>query len=263
MLKKIIYIFTIAIFCYSNTWSQDTIETNTIDYTQPKTYILSSIKVTGSKYVNKSNIIDVSGLKINQKIKIPGSEISGAINKLWQQNLFSEIEIEYDEIFNDSISLKILLKEYPRLSKFKFVGKISKSNISTLKDDLQLMRGKILTQNLIKNSINKIKKFYIDKGFFNVEVNHKIIGDSLVANSSILIFDINKNKKVKIKDIVVKGRNLIPNKNKSLLNNKDTIYALSNYRLKKSMKETKVKNKWRFLKFLNLLKRIMRKIKKI
>ena len=254
MLKKIIYIFTIAIFCYSNTWSQDTIETNTIDYTQPKTYILSSIKVTGSKYVNKSNIIDVSGLKINQKIKIPGSEISGAINKLWQQNLFSEIEIEYDEIFNDSISLKILLKEYPRLSKFKFVGKISKSNISTLKDDLQLMRGKILTQNLIKNSINKIKKFYIDKGFFNVEVNHKIIGDSLVANSSILIFDINKNKKVKIKDIVVKGRNLIPNKNKSLLNNKDTIYALSNYRLKKSMKETKVKNKWRFFKVSKFIK---------
>ena len=77
----------------------------------------------------------VSDLKINQKIKIPGSEISGAINKLWQQNLFSEIEIRCDEIFNDSISLKILLKEYPRLSKFKFVGKISKSNISTLKDN--------------------------------------------------------------------------------------------------------------------------------
>ena len=74
---------------------------------------------------------------------------------------------------------------------------LAKSNISTLKDDLQLMRGKILTQNLIKNSINKIKKFYIDKGFFNIDVKYEILEDSLTTNSSILIFDINKNKKVK------------------------------------------------------------------
>ena len=82
------------------------------------------------------------------------------------------------------------------------------------------MRGKILTQNLIKNSINKIKKFYIDKGFFNVDVKYEILEDSLSTNSSILIFDINKNKKVKIKDIIVRGRKEIVNNNKSFFNNK-------------------------------------------
>ena len=116
---------------------QNSLQYNLIDYTQPKTFILSDIKITGSKYVNKSNIIDISGLKINNNIKVPGTDISSAINKLWQQNLFSEIEIKYDKISNDSISLNIVLKEYPRLSKFKFIGKISKSDISTLKDDLQ------------------------------------------------------------------------------------------------------------------------------
>ena len=254
MLKKLFYLFTIIIFCNGNIIAQNSLQYNLIDYTQPKTFILSDIKITGSKYVNKSNIIDISGLKINYNIKVPGTDISSAINKLWQQNLFSEIEIKYDKISNDSISLNIVLKEYPRLSKFKFIGKISKSDISTLKDDLQLMRGKILTQNLIKNSLNKIEKFYIDKGFYNVKVNHEIIEDSVTANSSILIFEINKNKKVKIKDIIVKGRKLIVNNNKSFLNNKDTVYAISNYRLKKSMKETKVKNKWRFFKVSKFIK---------
>ena len=254
MLKKLFYLFTIIIFCNGNIIAQNSLQYNLIDYTQPKTFILSDIKITGSKYVNKSNIIDISGLKINNNIKVPGTDISSAINKLWQQNLFSEIEIKYDKISNDSISLNIVLKEYPRLSKFKFIGKISKSDISTLKDDLQLMRGKILTQNLIKNSLNKIEKFYIDKGFYNVKVNHEIIKDSATANSSILIFDINKNKKVKIKDIIVKGRKQIVNNNKSFLNNKDTVYAISNYRLKKSMKETKVKNKWRFFKISKFIK---------
>ncbi|MFL2574082.1 MAG: outer membrane protein assembly factor [Flavobacteriales bacterium] len=254
MIKKLFYLFTIIIFCNGNIIAQNSLQYNLIDYTQPKTFILSDIKITGSKYVNKSNIIDISGLKINSNIKVPGTDISSAINKLWQQNLFSEIEIKYDKISNDSISLNIVLKEYPRLSKFKFIGKISKSDISTLKDDLQLMRGKILTQNLIKNSLNKIEKFYIDKGFYNVMVNHEIIADSVTVNSSILIFDINKNKKVKIKDILVKGRKQIVNNNKSFLNNKDTVYAISNYRLKKSMKETKVKNKWRFFKVSKFIK---------
>ena len=254
MLKKLFYLFTIIIFCNGNIIAQNNLQYNLIDYTQPKTFILSDIKITGSKYVNKSNIIDIAGLKINNNIKVPGTDISSAINKLWQQNLFSEIEIKYDKISNDSISLNIVLKEYPRLSKFKFIGKISKSDISTLKDDLQLMRGKILTQNLIKNSLNKIEKFYIDKGFYNVKVKYEIIEDSVTANSSILIFDINKNKKVKIKDIVVKGRKQIANNNKSFLNNKDTVYAISNYRLKKSMKETKVKNKWRFFKVSKFIK---------
>ena len=124
---------------------------------------------------------------------VSSNRYSNAINKLWQQNLFSEIDIKLDKIFNDSITLDIVLKQYPRLSKFKFKGDISKSNISTLKEDLQLMRGKILTQNLIKNSVNKIEKFYVDKGFLNTDVKFSITNDTLTSNSSILIFDINKN----------------------------------------------------------------------
>ena len=253
MIKKIIFIFFIV--CFGVTIkAQDSLVKPYIDYTQPQEYVLAKVTIKGVTYVNKSNIIDLTGLKINQKITIPSSDISNAINKLWQQNLFSEINIEYDKIYNDSISLNIILKEYPRLSKFKFKGNISKSNISTLKEDLQLMRGKILTQNLIKNSVNKIQKFYIDKGFLNTDVKHYISNDSLTPNSSILIFDINKNKKVKIKDIIIYGRKEIVNNNKSFFNNKDTVYALSNKRLKKSMKETKVKNKWRFFKVSKFIK---------
>ena len=235
--------------------AQDSIvNTNPIDYTQPKDYVLADISIKGIKFLSKSTITDISALKINQIISIPGNDISIAINKLWKQNLFSDIKIEYDKIINDSIYLNIILKEYPRLSKFKFKGDISKSNITTLKEDLKLMRGKVLTQNLIKNSVNKIRKFYTDKGFFNVSVKHIVAKDSASANATILIFDINKYDKVKIKDIIIYGRKEIINTNKSFFNNKDTIYALSNKRLKKSMKETKIKNKWRFFKVSKFIK---------
>lgn len=246
---KLLLIFLVMIFSNHFINAQDSIvNTNSIDYTQPKDYILADISIKGIKFLSKSTITDISALKINQIISIPGNDISIAINKLWKQNLFSDIKIEYDKIINDSIYLNIILKEYPRLSKFKFKGDISKSNITTLKDDLKLMRGKVLTQNLIKNSVNKIRKFYTDKGYLNVSVKHIVAKDSTSANASILIFDINKYDKVKIKDIIVYGRKEIVNTNKSFFNNKDTVYAISNKRLKKSMKETKVKNKWRFFK---------------
>ena len=254
MRGKIILILFILISQITMLNAQDTIVNESIDYTQPKEYTLSGISIFGIKYLNKSTISDISGLKINQKITIPGNDISTAINKLWKQNLFSNINIELEKIISDSLYLKIILEEYPRLSKFKFTGNISKSDITNLKEDLQLMRGKILTENLIKNSINKIEKFYIDKGFLNVQINHYLSKDSLSPNSSVLILDIKKSKKIKIKDIVVYGRKKMLNNNKTFFNKKDTIYAISNKKLKKSMKETKVKNKWRFFKVSKFIK---------
>ena len=252
---KLLLILIVMILSNHFINAQDSIvNTNPIDYTQPKDYVLADISIKGIKFLSKSTITDISALKINQIISIPGNDISIAINKLWKQNLFSDIKIEYDKIINDSIYLNIILKEYPRLSKFKFKGDISKSNITTLKEDLKLMRGKVLTQNLIKNSVNKIRKFYTDKGFFNVSVKHIVAKDSASANATILIFDINKYDKVKIKDIIIYGRKEIVNTNKSFFNNKDTVYAVSSKRLKKSMKETKVKNKWRFFKVSKFIK---------
>ena len=252
---KLLLILLVMILSNHFINAQDSmVSTNSIDYTQPKDYVLADISIKGIKFLSKSTITDISALKINQIISIPGNDISIAINKLWKQNLFSDIKIEYDKVINDSIYLNIILKEYPRLSKFKFKGDISKSNITTLKEDLKLMRGKVLTQNLIKNSINKIRKFYIDKGFFNVSVKHIVAKDSASANASILIFDINKYDKVKIKDIIIYGRKEIINNNKSFFNNRDTVYAVSSKRLKKSMKETKVKNKWRFFKVSKFIK---------
>ena len=148
----------------------------------------------------------------------------------------------------NTVFLNINLVENSRLSKFKFKGKISKSDITTLKEDLKLMRGKILTQNLINNSTNLIKTYYINKGFLNVSVGYLTTVDSATANSENLIFNINKGKKVKIKEIKIIGRSKLANTNKTFLNRKDTVYALSDKKVRKSMKETKAKNWWRIFK---------------
>ena len=144
-----------------------------LDYSNPTTYEIGGIIVNGANNLNNSTLISITGLVVGESIKIPGDKITLAITKLWKQGLFSDVDITIEKIIENTIFLTINLKEYPRLSKFKFKGKkIRKSDITTLKEDLKLMRGKVLTQNLINNSINTIKKYYINKGFYNVIVDY-------------------------------------------------------------------------------------------
>ena len=222
--------------------------TEKIDYSNPKSYEIGGIMVKGADNLNNSTLITISGLTVGENITIPSDNISQAILKLWKEGLFSDVDITIEKIVENTVFLNINLVENSRLSKFKFKGKISKSDITTLKEDLKLMRGKILTQNLINNSTNLIKTYYINKGFLNVSVGYLTTVDSATENSENLIFNINKGKKVKIKEIKIIGRSKLANTNKTFLNRKDTVYALSDKKVRKSMKETKAKNWWRIFK---------------
>ena len=222
--------------------------TEEVDYSTPKSYEIGGIMVNGADNLNNSTLIAISGLTIGDTIKIPSDNISMAITKLWKEGLFADINITIDKIVENTVFLNINLKENSRLSKFKFKGKISKSDISTLKEDLKLMRGKILTQNIINNSVNLIKTYYINKGFLNITVGYLTTIDSSVVNSENLIFNINKGKKVKIKEIKIIGRDKIANTNKTFFNRQDTVFAISDRKVKKSMKDTKAKNWWRIFK---------------
>ncbi len=227
---------------------------NIIDYANPKIYEIGGITIKGATNLNNDALITISGLSVGDKIKIPGDNISSAINKLWDQELFSNIDISMEKIIGDVVFINIDLTENSRLSKFKFKGKISKSDITTLKEKLKLIRGKILTQNLINNSINIIKEYYINKGFYNIDVEYSTPIDSSNINSKSLIFNIQKGKKVKIKEIIINGRNKIANNKKTFFNKKDTVFALSDKKILKRMKETKVKNFWRIFKASKFIK---------
>jgi len=242
-----------------------------IDYSSPKKYEIGGVTVTGVQNLNKSTLLEISGLKVGEEITIPSDKISSAIKNLWKQGLFSDVDILIEKIIDDIIFLNINIKEQNRLSKFKFKGKISKSDINSLKEELNITRGDVLTKNLINNSVNKIKEYFINKGFYKISVNYLVSPDTLKNNYKNLTFTINKGKKVKIKNIIINGRKKIFNTKQNLIFKKDSIYAISDFQIRKSMKETKKKNAWRFYKaskfiqqnFINDKKNIIKKYNEI
>lgn len=241
------------IFCLITSYSYSQ-NNQYVEYSLPKKYEIGGITISGTKYLNTNTILSISGLKIGDTINVPGAKISNAISNLWSQKLFSDINISVEKKIDNLIFLNINLSENKRLSKFNFVGKIKKSDITSLKEELKLMRGKVLTENLINNSIDIIKEYYIEKGFYSAKINYELTEDTTTQNSDNLTFIIDAGKKIKIDKIIVNGRKKIPNNNKSFLNRKDTIFALSDKKIRRLMKETKEKNFWRIFKVSKFMK---------
>ena len=243
------YIFLIFFMSYHlQVICQNDIEDNNLEYNNPKEYIIGGITASGIKYLNEKTLIDLSGLEIGKKINIPGDEISSAIKKLWSQGLFSNISIEIIKTIGSDVFLNIELEEHHRLSKFKFEGDVSKSDISSLKERLKLIRGKVLSRDLIRNSISNINMYYVEKGFLNAEISYVEEKDANAVNSSTLTFLIKKGKKVKIKEIRILGREKKINSKKTFFNKNDSIFTISTRKIKKSLKETKEKKWWRLFK---------------
>ena len=194
---KTVFLNIVIIFLLTYSYSSNAQESEIIDYSNKKSYIIQDIKIVGLEFIDESNIIKMTELEAGKIIDVPGDLISESIQKLWDQNLFSDIKISAGKIDSNKINLEIYLTELPRLSKFKFEGKISKSDISSLKEDLKLISGSVISKNIISNSSNVIRNFYINKGFYSIKIDSKIEDDKQSKNSKILVFKIDKGKKSK------------------------------------------------------------------
>jgi len=175
-----------------------------INYSTPKEYEIGGITVTGVRYLDNNVLIMLSGLVVGDKIIVPGDKITDAIHNLWDQGLFENIRVIAQKIEGDVIFLEINLAERPRLSKFAITG-VGKSDADNLRDDIQLVAGDVVTDNLILRTENTIKNFYFAKGFMNTEVVIQRENDTVRPNHIILNIDIDKNKKVKVYNINVYG----------------------------------------------------------
>lgn len=175
-----------------------------VDYSKPREYEIGGITISGVQYLDNNVLIMLSGLYVGGEIIVPGDNISNAIHKLWDQGLFENIRITATKIQDDYIFLDINLKERARLSKFSFSG-INKSDADNIRDDIKLVSGDVVTENLIIRSTNFIKKYYTDKGFLDTEVNILQTPDTSKVNHVILDIQIEKKDKVKIYQINIFG----------------------------------------------------------
>lgn len=226
-MKNNLLLFCFICLCPFLVGAQEADTLDVMSYTEPKDFEIGGITVVGANFSDDNAIIGVTGLKVGEKIRIPGPEIPKAIKALWKLRLFTDVKVVQEKIIGDVIFLEVHLQERPRLSRHTFRG-VRKSYHDDLNDEVNrfLLKGGIVTENIKVNSSEAIQDFFIDKGFLDVAVDVSEQPDSARINSVLLVFDIDRGSRVKIQDITFSGNDNIVDK-----------------KLRKQMKNTKRKRK--------------------
>ena len=198
-----------------------------------KKYTINSITVTGEQNFNERTVIAFTGLKIGDRIYIPGEKLSAVTKKLWEQNLFSDIAFYVTNVDGDKVDLELYIVELPKMKEVTIEG-VKKGKIKEIIKDNNLKAGVKITQNLLTNTKNYIKNKFRKNGFLNTEVTittTPYLDSTGVEKAKNLHIKIDPKERVKVSGIIFDGNE-----------------KLSDKKLRRAMKNTKVKFPGRFWK---------------
>jgi outer membrane protein insertion porin family len=196
-----------------------------IDYADPKEYEIAEVTVSGTQFLDPNSMVSISGLKVGDKVRVPGPAISSSIKRMMDFGTLDDVEILATKVEGTKIWLNVDIKERPRLYKVTFAG-LRKGERETLNDKVKLIKGRVITPTIIKNTQLLIKKHFMDKGFFNTSVKAVQIPDTTRGQAT-LNFTVDKGNKVKIDEIIIEGN-----------------VAIDDKKLKRKLKKTKEKKIW-------------------
>ena len=210
-------------------WAQSGV---TVDYNNPKKYIVGGVTVEGNNYVNRDQIVQTSGLREGMEVTVPSDFFSLLIDKMWSRRYFEDVSVAIDSLnaARDTAFFKIRVTERPRVSRWTFSG-IKSGDQKDLKERLNLKPGGVFSDYVAKTSTDIIKRFYDEKGYNNATVDIQTKRDTLVKGAIRVNFAISKNEKVRIKKIDFGG-----------------VYDVKESKLVKSMKKTRDKRLQNFFK---------------
>ena len=188
----------------------------------PKEYVIGGIRVSGTSRYDEQLLVSIAGINPGEKVTVPGGDnFSKAINNLWNQHLFSNVQIYFTKLEGNKLFIEIHVTERPALSKYFFRG-ARKAEEDDLKSKTGLVASRVVTENVKRSAIQNIQKYYAGKGFQNASVRVVEEPDPARPNSVTLTFFVERGKKVRVDNIRFFGNDNV-----------------SDIRLKKQMKGTK------------------------
>jgi len=219
------------------------------EFVKGKIYIIDTITVKGLKTFSNQTVVSYSGLRKGQKVSIPGDEISAVISKLWGLQLFSDINFYITKVEGDNVSLEIEIDELPTLTNVKING-IKKGKIETIIDETELTKGKKLSESFLTNTRNYIINKYKKEGFLNTKVALNIIPDTTEKNGRKMVVNVDRGKRIKIREINFNGNEVFSNKKlKSKLKKTKSKFPLRFWKKSKYIEEEFVGDKDNLLEF--------------
>src|SRR5690606_3238749 len=177
---------------------------NDISALEPKSYVIGGIEVKGAQYLDKDVLITISRLTVGEYIEVPSEQTANVIKFLMDQNLFEDVQLYATRIQDETIFLEIRVVERPRLTRVDLNG-LSKSQTEEVRKRLNANTGKIVNENLLQTTKNTIEKFLREKSYLYPEIKITTKKDSAQSNNEIVVVDVERNKKIKVRKVEFEG----------------------------------------------------------
>lgn len=187
-------------------WAQQSGSSVEVDYNNPKKYIVGGVKLEGNKYLSPDQILQVASLQEGMEVTVPSEEMSNIVTRLWMQRYFEDVSVSIDSITptRDTAFFKISIVERPRVSRWVFSG-VKSGEEKELRERLNIRRGGEFSEYVAKTSSDIIKRYYKEKGFYNVKVDVNTKRDTVIQSAIRVQFAVDRGEKVKIKKITFTG----------------------------------------------------------
>ena len=155
-----------------------------IDYNNPKKYVIGGVKVEGNNYFSPEQILQISGLHEGLEVTVPSEEISSIVNRLWLQRFFEDVAIVVDSLVptRDTAFFKVSIIERPRVSRWTFSG-VRSGEEKEIRERVNLKRGGEFSDYVAKTASDIIKRYYKEKGFYNVKVDVTSQRDTMIRSA--------------------------------------------------------------------------------
>ncbi len=187
-------------------WAQQGVEDVTVDYNNPKKYIVGGVRVEGHEYFSPEQILQITSLQKGMEVTVPSEALSNIISRLWAQRYFEDVAISIDSLAPslDTAFFKVSIVERPRVSRWLYSG-VKSGEQKELEERLNLRRGGEFSDYVAKTATDIIKRYYKEKGFYNVKVDVNTQRDSVIKSAIRVQFAVDKGEKVKIQKITFNG----------------------------------------------------------
>lgn len=197
MIKRIALLFFICLLC------------SNISFAQPaeKEYIIMGILVEGNESGSAETILAQSQLGKGQTITIPSDDVRRATNRIWGQNIFSDVDIVVDKISTqtdgkDGIYLTIKVKELPRIDTVTFTGNKNVSN-ADIQKLIPFYKNDFARPWTVDNVKRLIKELYAKEGYQYADV---VVSSEKLSNGKVhLSYAITEGEEIIVRHINFTG----------------------------------------------------------
>ena len=239
-MKQTQKLITLVLLALALNAAGKTVEAKTLPVTKPgneeptknnapkkEPWTVTAISFSGLQSLSEQELTSSLPLKVMDKITIPGTELSGALQYLWKLQLFSDITVEKTDLGQRNIALKFTVNELPALEQVTFTGNKKLDN-EELQKIAALVTGKKISEQELLTAANKIEKSYAAKGYLTAEAKFQL--QASAKNQVKALFTITEGPKVSIEKITFHGNT-----------------AFSQKKLRGVFKETNQNSWWRKL----------------